>query len=80
LVPEVLRPRGRQFDFCCEREERTWIQSGASSRDAAVQQFKGSKVQGNIGLFEPELNGTYALRDESEAYGSDFTVRFFSDG
>jgi hypothetical protein len=28
-----------------EGEERTWIQSGASSRVTAVQQFKGSKVQ-----------------------------------
>jgi hypothetical protein len=28
---------------------------------------QGSKVQGNTGLLEQEINGTYALREQSEA-------------
>jgi len=50
---------------------------------AAMQRFNSSracpgpdpgfKVQGNIGLLEQKINGTYALREQSEAYGSDFT-------
>jgi hypothetical protein len=34
---------------------------------------QGSKVQGNTGLLEQEINGTYALRERSEPYGANFT-------
>jgi hypothetical protein len=34
---------------------------------------QGSKVQGNTGLLEQEINGTYALREQSEAYRSNFS-------
>jgi len=33
----------------------------------------GFKVQGNTGLLEQEINGTYALRERSEAFGSNFS-------
>ncbi len=43
---------------------------------AAMRRFNSSNVQkfkGNAELFEPEINGTYALREQSEAYGPNFS-------
>ena len=43
---------------------------------AAMRRFNSSNVQkfkGNAELFEPEINGTYELREQSEAYGSNFS-------
>jgi hypothetical protein len=43
---------------------------------AAMRRFNSSNVQkfkGSAERFEPEINGTYVLREETEAYGSNLT-------
>ena len=55
-----------------EGEGRTRIQSGAS---AAMQRFNSSKVQKFkvlLDRFEPDINNTHALREQSEAYSRNF--------
>ena len=46
-----------------------------AAHPAAFRPFNSSKVQTfNVtGLFGPQINCTYALREQSEAYGSNFT-------
>jgi hypothetical protein len=42
-----------------------------ASHRAAMRRFNSSNVQKfkcNTELFEPEINGTYALREQSETY------------
>jgi hypothetical protein len=40
-----------------------------------MRRFNSSKVQDHTGLFEPEINGTYALREPGEAYRTNFDTQ-----